>query len=123
MDEQQRSSSMQTRLTLVKSAKLDETSALKLPTVGPANLAYMERDGNGRVSLYFRELLYGVDDYVPDSLIRSQFISPSGTAGEFVCRHMLTFYGYRGHEWPDLARQFLMQHTTGQPARRSESNR
>jgi hypothetical protein len=90
---------------------------LKLHTVGPANRAYLEQDGTGRLSLYFRGLHYGVDDYVSISLFGSRSISPSVTAGEFVCRDMLRRYGYHEAEWPTLARQFLMMHTACQPDR------
>ena len=117
MDEHLPSSVSPTQLSLVKSAQVQEAARLKLHTIGPANLAYLERDSDGRVALHFRGLLFGVDDYVPDSLIRSQLISPRGTAGEFVCRQMITRYGYREDDWPDLARQFLLQHTTHQHAR------
>lgn len=105
--------------TFVTSAQ----ATLKLQTIGAANLAYLKCDGEGRVFLYFRGLLYGVDDYVPASLIRSQLISPSGTAGEFVCRQMLARYGDREAEWPDVARQFLLQHKMYQTGRRSDSHR
>lgn len=93
---------------------LNHTQApvLKLHTAGPANRAYLEQDGTGRLSLYFRGLHYGVDDYVPNSLFGSRSISPNATAGEFVCRQMLRRYGYDEDEWPALARQFLMMHTT-----------
>jgi hypothetical protein len=89
-----------------------QTGVLKLHAAGPANRAYLEQDGTGRLSLYFRGLHYGVDDYLPDSLSRSRSISPSVTAGEFVCRQMLRRYGYHEDEWPALARRFLMEHTT-----------
>ena len=89
-----------------------QAPVLKLHAAGPANRVYLEQDGTGRLSLYFRGLHYGVDDYLPDSLHRSRCISPSVTAGEFVCRQMLRRYGYHEDAWPDLARQFLMNHTT-----------
>jgi hypothetical protein len=88
----------------------EKPSSLKLQTSGPANVAYLEQDQSGNVYLYFRGLRFGVDDYVPDSLIRSQSISPSGTAGELVCRQMLTNHGYHEDKWPLLARRFLLQH-------------
>jgi hypothetical protein len=121
--EQQKSPSLsQSLLNPFKSAQPDEAQTLKLKTVGPANLAYLEQDAAGDVCLYFRGLHFGVDDYVPKSLIQSQSISSSGTAGEFVCRQMLTHYGYREDDWPILARQFLMKHRTCRPDR-SESKR
>lgn len=92
-------------------------TVLKLHTVGPANRAYLEQDGTGPPYLYFRGLHYGVDDYVPNSLFGSRSISPSVTAGEFVCRQMIRHYGHHEDEWPVLARQFLMKHTTWQPDR------
>jgi hypothetical protein len=95
---------------------------LKLHTVGSANLTYLEQDDTGCLYLYFRGLHYGVDDSVPNSLIGSRSISPSVTAGEFVCRQMLRHYGYHEDEWPDLAREFLLKHTACQPAR-SQSKR
>lgn len=107
--------------SIVKAAQPEEAPVLKLDTVGPANRAYLEQDGTGRLSLYFRGLRYGVDEYVPSSLFGSP-ISPSVTAGEFVCRQMLRRYGYHEDEWPSLARQFLMKHTTCQPDR-SQHNR
>lgn len=100
------------------SGQVKEAASLKLQTIGPANLAYLKNDGKGRVFLYFRGLLYGVDDYVPASLI-----SPFATAGEFVCRQMLARYGDQEDEWPDVARQFLLQHTMHQSARRADSRR
>ena len=123
MGEHQQFSVLQSQLSLVTSAQVKEAAALKLQTIGPANLAYLKCDGKGRVFLYFRGLLYGVDDYVPASLIRNHSISTSGTAGEFVCRQMLAQYGNRENDWPDLARQFLLQHTTHQSLGRSESHR
>ena len=91
---------------------LEQAPMLKLHAVGAANRAYLKQDGTGCLSLYFRGLHYGVDDYLPGSLIRTRAISPSVTAGEFVCRQMLRRYGYHEEQWPDLARQFLMKHTT-----------
>lgn len=102
---------------------VEKPPSLKLQTAGPANAAYLEQDHNGSVYLYFRGLRFGVDDYVPDSLIRSQSISPSGTAGELVCRQMLTGYGYHEDKWPLLARRFLLQHSAFQPATRSQAAR
>ena len=96
---------------------------LKLHTVGPANRAYLEQDGTGRLYLYFRGLHYGVDDYVPCSLFGSRSISPSVTAGEFVCRQMLRRYGYHEDDWPTLVREFLLKHTTFQFPSRSKSKR
>lgn len=98
-------------------ARPEETTVLKLHSVGPANRAYLEHDGSGGVTLYFRGLRYGVDDYVPTSIFGSRSISPSVTAGEFVCRQMLRHYGYQEDEWPALARQFLMKHATCRPHR------
>lgn len=94
-----------------------ERAVLKLHTVGPANRAYLEHDGTGGVTLYFRGLHYGVDDYLPNSIFGSRAISPSVTAGEFVCRQMLRWYGYQEDEWPAFARQFLRKHTTCKPDR------
>ena len=122
MNEHPQSSVTQTQLSLVTSEQV-EKAALKLQTIGPANLAYLKCDGKGRVFLYFRGLLYGVDDYVPASLFRSQLTSISATAGDFVCRRMLSRYGNREDEWPDVARQFLLQHAMYQSARRSGSHR
>ena len=104
-----------------KSVPIEKPPLLKLQTAGPANVAYLEQDRSGIVYLYFRGLRFGVDDYVPDSLIRSQALSQSGTAGELVCRQMLTNYGYHEDKWPVLARQFLLQHSVFQPATRSRA--
>ncbi len=104
-------------MTIVKSAQPKEAPVLMLHTVGPANRAYLEQDGIARLSLYFRGLLYGVDDYVPNSPFGSRSISPSITVGEFVCRQMLRDYGYHEDAWPALAHQFLITHTTCQPDR------
>lgn len=93
------------------STPIEKMPFLKLQTAGPANVAYLEQDSSGSVYLYFGGLRFGVDDYVPDSLIRSQAISQSGTAGELVCRQMLTGYGYHEDKWPLLARRFLLQHS------------
>ncbi len=101
------------------STPIEKPPLLKLQTAGPANVAYLEQDNSGIVHLYFRGMRFGVDDFVPDSLIRSQTISPSGTAGELVCRHMLTLHGYHEDKWPHLARRFLLQHSTFQPATRA----
>jgi len=103
--------------TLVKSAQPEVAPVLKLDTVGRANRAYVEQDGTGRLSLYFRGLRYGVDDYVPNSIFGSRSISAGATAGEFVCRQMLRRYGYHEDQWPSLARRFLMKHTACQPDR------
>jgi hypothetical protein len=107
--------------SIVKSAQPGEAPVLVLHTVGPANRAYLEQDPTGGVTLHFRGLRYGVDDYLPSSLFALS-ISPSVTAGEFVCRQMLRHFGYRENEWPALARQFLMKHTACQPDR-SQHNR
>ena len=103
--------------TMVKTAQPEEIPTLTLHTVGPANRAYLEQDASGDVNLYFRGLLYAVDDYLPNSIFGFRSISPSATAGEFVCRQMLRDYGYHEDEWPALAREFLMKHTTCQPDR------
>ena len=100
---------------IVKSDHSEEAPVLKLHTVGPANRAHLKQDGAGRLSLYFRGLHYGVDDYLPNSLFGRRSISPSVTAGEFVCRQMLRDYGSHEDEWPALARQFLTTHTNRQP--------
>ena len=104
--------------SLTPGPSANTASRLKLQTIGPANLAYLKCDSKGRVFLYFRGLLYGVDDYVPTSLIRSQSISPAATAGEFVCRQMLSQYGEAEDAWPDVARHFLLQHRPPRSARR-----
>ena len=103
--------------TIVKSAQPEETLVFKLHTVGHANRAYLGQDGTGRLSLYFQGLHYGVDDYVPNAFFGSRSTSPSVTAGEFVCRQMLRRYGCHEDEWPALARQFLMKHTSCKPDR------
>jgi hypothetical protein len=108
---------MKFETTMVKSAQPEDAPVLKLHTVGPANRAHLEQDGAGRPSLYFRGLHYGVDDYLPVSLFARRSISQSVTAGEFVCRQMLRDYGYHEDEWPALARQFLITHTSCQPDR------
>ena len=113
MDEHPQSDVTQAQPSRGAPAQVKGAASLKLQTIGPANLAYLKNDGKGRVFLYFRGLLYGVDDYVPASLI-----SPFATAGEFVCRQMLARYGDQEDEWPDVARQFLLQHTMHQSARR-----
>ena len=99
-----------------------EGQVFRLPHIGAANRIHLEQDGTGRLSLYFRGLHCGVDDYLPNSLFGWRPISPSITAGEFVCRQMLRGYGYDEAEWPNLARLFLMTHTISQPDR-SQHNR
>ena len=108
--------------TIVSSAQPEEASMLVLHTIGPANRAYLEQDGTGRLSLHFRGLCYGVDDYLPSSLFGLS-TSPSVTAGEFVCRQMLQRFGCHEYQWPALVRQFLMKHTTGQYDRRETVGR
>ena len=103
--------------TAANSASPEECQVFRLPTAGPANRVQLEQDGTGHLSLYFRGLRYGVDDYLPNSLFGWRPISPSITAGEFVCRQMLRDYGYDEAEWPTLARLFLMTHTICQPDR------
>lgn len=98
-------------------AQMREAAESNPQPAGPANFACLERDATGCVCLHYRGMRYGVDDYVPESLLHSQSFSPSGTAGEFVCRLMLTRYGYREEEWPALARDFLMTHTAYMPDR------
>jgi hypothetical protein len=123
MEPHQPSSSSQPHLNQAGSAQLAEALVLKLQTTSPANSAHLEQDGSGRVFLYFRGLHFGVDDYVPDSLAGSRSRSPCGTAGQFICRQMLTHYGYHEDGWPALARRFLLQHVTSQSASRSQSER
>lgn len=106
--------------TAIRSGPADEAQVLRLHTAGPANRAHLEQNGVGLLSLYFRGLRYGVDDYVPNSLLGGQSMSPSVTAGEFVCRQMLRDYGYDEDQWPALARQFLIKHRACRPDR-SES--
>ena len=108
---------MKSETTIVKSAQPEDAPVLKLHTAGPANRAHLERDRTGRLSLYFRGLHYGVDDYLPNSLFGSRSISLSTTAGEFVCRQMLRDHGYQEDQWPEVARQFLITHTSCQPDR------
>jgi hypothetical protein len=103
--------------TIAKSAQPEAAPMLKFFTAGPANRARLERDRTGRLSLYFRGLHYGVDDYLPNSLFGHRPISTSVTAGEFVCRQMLRDYGNQEDEWPAVARQFLITHTSCKPAR------
>jgi len=102
--------------TIVGSAPPDDAAVLVLHTIGPANRAYLEQDRTGRLSLHFRGLCYGVDDFLPSSIFGLS-MSPSVTAGEFVCRQMLRRYGDHEQEWPALARQFLLKHTNHQPDR------
>ena len=103
------------------SPHLAEALVLKLQTAGPANAAYLEKDTVGRVYLYFRGLHFGVDDYVPDSLVGRWSRAPCATAGQFICRQMLTHYGYHEDSWPELARRFLLQHRPIQFAARPAS--
>ena len=66
MEQHQLSSSSQTQSTQVSATQfIMEEPALKLQTVGPANLAYLEQDRTGRVFLYFRGLHFGVDATCP----------------------------------------------------------
>jgi len=102
--------------TIVSSAQPEEAPIFELHTIGPANRAYLKQDGTGRLSLHFRGLRYGVDDYLPSSLFGLS-ISPSVTAGEFVCRQMLQRLGSHEDQWPALVRQFLLNHKTCQPDR------
>jgi hypothetical protein len=108
--------------TAIRSGPPDHAQVLRLHTAGSANRAHLEQNGAGQLSLYFRGLRYGVDDYVPNSLLGGQSMPPSVTAGEFVCRQMLGDYGYDEDQWPALARQFLIKHRDCRPDR-SESNR
>ncbi len=108
--------------TAIKSVPPEEAQVFRLHTTGSANRAHLEQNGAGQLSLYFRGLHYGVDDYLPNSVFGGRSIAPSVTAGEFVCRQMLRDYGYDEDEWPALARQFLMKHRTCRPDR-SESKR
>ena len=108
--------------SIVGSAQPEAARALKLHAAGRANRAHLEQDRTGRLSLYFRGLHYGVDDYLPNSLFGSRSISPSVTAGEFVCRQMLRDYGYHEADWPAVARQFLITHRNCRP-NRSRPNR
>jgi hypothetical protein len=119
MEQHQSFSASQSQPAQPKSAQREDPPGLALPTAGRGNLAYLEQDSTGCVYLYFRELHFGVDDCVPDSLVRSQSISPGRTAGDFVYKLMLTCYGYRDDGWPPLARRFLWQRTTGQPCNRT----
>ena len=116
-------SSSQPRLYPAASPHLEEVLVLKLRTTGPANAAYLEQDTSGRVYLYFRGLHFSVDDYVPDSLGGSRSRAPCATAGQFICRQMLTHHGYHEDAWPDLARRFLLQHRPIQLASRTASKR
>ena len=102
--------------TLVGSTPPDDAAVFVLHTIGPANRAYLELEGTGRLSLHFRGLPYGVDDFLPSSIFGLS-VSPSVTAGEFVCRQMLRRFGDHEQEWPALARQFLSKHTNYQPDR------
>ena len=105
------------------SPHLAEALVLKLQTTGPANAAYLEQDTSKRVYLFFRGLHFGVDDYVPDALVGIRSRTPCATAGQFICRQMLTHYGYHEDAWPELARRFLLQHKPIQHALRPASNR
>ena len=115
--------STHTRLSPAGSPHLAEALVLKLQTTGPANAAYLEQDTGKRVYLFFRGLHFGVDDYVPDALVGSRSRTPCPTAGQFICRQMLTHYGYHEDAWPELARRFLLQHKPIQHAVRPASNR
>jgi len=106
MDLHHSSSALQIQQDLFGFAQLHRTL---IPTADPADFAYLEQDGTGYVNLYFRGLRFGVDDHVPRSLVRNLAVSPNGTAWEFVCRQMLTHYGYHEDGWPALARQFLQR--------------
>ena len=108
--------------TTASSAQPEEAPIFKLHTIGRANRAYLEQDGTGRLSLHFRGLRYGVDDFLPSSIFGLS-VSPSVTAGEFVCRQMLQRFGSHEDQWPALVRQFLKKHTTGQPDRRETVGR
>ena len=103
--------------TAGNSAPPEEVQVFRPATAGSANRVQLQQDRTGHLSLYFRGRHYGVDDYVPNSLLGWRPISPCVTAGEFVCRQMLRDYGYDEAEWPNLARLFLMTHTPCQPDR------
>lgn len=80
---------------------------LKSHTIETADGAYLETDRTGCALLYFSGRRYGVNDYVPASLVVGDAALRNVTAGEFVYRRMLRDYGYRTDEWPAVARQFL----------------
>jgi hypothetical protein len=113
--DQQPANSTQSHPVDTAAAPSGQAPALKLHTAGAANLAYLYQDGSGHAYLYFRGLHFDVDDYVPESLSGHRLMAPAGTAGQFVCRQMLTHYGYREDGWPELARRFLLQHLITKP--------
>jgi hypothetical protein len=96
---------------------------LELHTAGAANRAYLQQEASGRVSLYFRGLHFGVDDYVPNSLAGNRSAWCGGTAGQFTCRQMLARHGHDEDAWPALARQFLLQHARSYAGTRAVSQR
>ncbi len=114
MDLSQASTSSDIHLSYLISAKSDDVPGPQLPAAGPASVAYLEQDGAGSVYLCFRGLRFGVEDYVPESLVGGRLQSQRVTAWEFVARQMLRDHGYREDQWPELARQFLIAHSTGQ---------
>jgi len=118
--EQHQPSSSQSQLSLFQP---HDAPILNLQTAFAATGVFLEQGDTGRVDLCFRGLHYGVEDDVPESLIRSLSVSQNGTAGDFVLRQMLMHYGYHEDEWPSLARQFLLQHAATQSLRRSEQLR
>jgi len=123
MGQHQSIPSSQTHRNPAGSGPLAEARVFKLQTTGPANTAFLEQDSSGRVHLNFRGLRFGADDYVPDSLGGSRTRSPRATAGQFICRQMITHHGYHEDKWPALARRFLLQHQAIQYTGRAQSKR
>ena len=86
----------------------------EVQAAGSTNVAYLEQDRSGSVYLCFRGLRFGVEDYVPESLVGGRPQSPRATAWEIVSRQMLRDHEYHEDQSPALARQFLIARTTCQ---------
>jgi hypothetical protein len=72
--------------------------------------AVLIENPEGSVRLVYENQLYRRTDVVPDSVaVNGHMTGPSSTGDDYVIACMVDEHGPAVEEWPDLAKQYLLQ--------------
>lgn len=72
--------------------------------------AVLIQNPEGSIRLVYKNQLYRRTDLVPDSVVLDGYTTgPSSTGDDYVIACMVDEHGSAVEEWPELAKQYLLQ--------------
>lgn len=76
--------------------------------------AVLLQNPQGSIHLFYENRLYRRTDLVPDDRVpNGHALAPINTAGDYVIAYMVDKHGAAIEDWPDIARQYLVQDEFG----------